>query len=515
VTDDGGKEASQKMTTLRRIYQHAIETPNQKLESIWEEYVSFENSVAALGSAGAKTLSREILSRMQTKVANSKKVYQERVLLYKDIDQTALAIPQGDPEGEVQLRLWKKVLAYETKNPQSLDENPHRAAIASVYQQCLMNMRHYIEIWDAFARVELQSENFEGAASIYSQGTKAVSPKSELLYLVWADMEEKRKETGAAKEVYEHLIADAPSPLGYIHHIRFARRQEGGQDTARKVFMKAKKSPHCSWQVYVTYAMIEAYCNKEDTVAKKIFELGLKEHLTEPKYVCRYIDFLLQLKDVNNMRVLCERALAAMPPEKTPEVWKKLLDFEYAYGDMATIQKQEARKAAMLPELAENKLVPALNQFRSLDLWPCSGDVFKDFANVRAANIAKGAIYGSAAPKTTSSRVKRYNMPNLTSLGKIDLASEKKAAHNSLVPGTVADFIRRLPPGHMFVNSEADIDRLISVIGAYEPPTSGNSTGEKRKLEAMETLNKAPAAIAAPVADVFRQRKLQKSRAGA
>ena len=50
------------------------------------------------------------------------------------------------------------------------------------------------------------------------------------------------------------------------------------------------------------------------------------------------------------MKVLCEKALAAMPPEATAQVWARLLNFEYACSDHASIKKWEARKAEMATE---------------------------------------------------------------------------------------------------------------------------------------------------------------------
>merc|ERR1712046_297541 len=103
--------------------------------------------------------------------------------------------------------------------------------------------------------------------------------------------------------------------------------------------------------------------------ARKIFELGLKDYLTEPKYVCEYIRFLVYTKDHVNMRALCDRALATMAPENTAQVWAHYIDFECAYGDLTTIKKLAERKAEMLPDA--NPLRLALQRFRYKDLWPC------------------------------------------------------------------------------------------------------------------------------------------------
>jgi len=127
--------------------QRAIEAPHDSLEPIWTEYVTFENQTAAGGSAGAKTLSRELISRTQTKYMNSKKAYAVRTVLYQDVDRAALAVPQGESEElDAQFKLWKKILVYERSNPLMLETPQHLAEMLLVQSQALLYLRHYIEV---------------------------------------------------------------------------------------------------------------------------------------------------------------------------------------------------------------------------------------------------------------------------------------------------------------------------------------------------------------------------------
>ena len=45
------KVATQRMTSLRRVYQKALETPIRSLDTIWSEYQLFENTTALNGAA--------------------------------------------------------------------------------------------------------------------------------------------------------------------------------------------------------------------------------------------------------------------------------------------------------------------------------------------------------------------------------------------------------------------------------------------------------------------------------
>lgn len=40
------QEESQRMTTVRKVYQKAIVTPTHQLEQLWKDYENFENSVS-------------------------------------------------------------------------------------------------------------------------------------------------------------------------------------------------------------------------------------------------------------------------------------------------------------------------------------------------------------------------------------------------------------------------------------------------------------------------------------
>jgi cleavage stimulation factor subunit 3 len=74
-------------------------------------------------------------------------------------------------------------------------------------------------------------------------------------------------------------------------------------------------------------------------VAHNIFEEGLKLYMSEPVYILKYADFLTRLNDDRNIRALFERALSTLPVEDSAEVWKRFIQFEQTYGDLASILK--------------------------------------------------------------------------------------------------------------------------------------------------------------------------------
>jgi cleavage stimulation factor subunit 3 len=85
--------------------------------------------------------------------------------------------------------------------------------------------------------------------------------------------------------------------------MKFARRSEGVTGF-RKVFMSAINSKHDSFEVYVAAATIEHQWNKQSSTAAKIYNLGMKKHGTNVKYLTSYLQFLDSLNDHNSNSTL-------------------------------------------------------------------------------------------------------------------------------------------------------------------------------------------------------------------
>ncbi|GAA5826113.1 hypothetical protein JCM11251_007169 [Rhodosporidiobolus azoricus] len=137
----------------------------------------------------------------------------------------------------------------------------------------------------------------------------------------------------------------------WIAEMRFARRSDGVKQ-ARSIFLKARKSPHLSWQVVEASATMEMYWNSDVKVATNVFELGLKLFSTEADYVLRYLDFLLQQNNANNARALFERTVGLIEPAKAKPIWDLMAQYEYAYGDCLAAQKMAQRYAETFPEVS-------------------------------------------------------------------------------------------------------------------------------------------------------------------
>lgn len=367
------QEESHRMTSVRKVYQRAIVTPTHHVEQLWKDYENFENSVS-------RALAKGLLSEWQPKFNSARAVYRELKKYVDDIDWNMLAVPPtGSYREEQQCMAWKRYLAFEKGNPQRIKSAFSNRRITFTYEQCLMYLYHYPDIWYDYATWHAKNGSLDSAANVFQRALKAL-PDSDLLKYAFAELEESRGGIQPAKKIYESLVGNnaTATSLAHIQFIRFLRRTEG-VEAARKYFLEARNSPSCTYHVFVAYAMMAFCLDKDSKVAHNVFEAGLKRFMHEPGYILEYADFLCRLNDDRNVRALFERALSLLPPEESEEVWKRFAQFEQTYGDLSSMLKVEQRRKEALSRtsddgssLLEGTLHDVISRYSFMDLWPCS-----------------------------------------------------------------------------------------------------------------------------------------------
>lgn len=388
------QEESIRMTAIRKTYQKAIITPTHHVEQLWREYENFENSVS-------RQLAKGLVSEYQPKYNSARAVYREQKKYVDEIDYNMLAVPPtGSFKEEQQWMAWKRFLTFEKGNPQRIDSVSSNKRIIFTYEQCLMYLYHYQDVWYDYATWHAKSGSIDSAIKVFQRALKAL-PDSDTLKYAYAELEESRGAIQPARKIYESLLGDGvnATALAHIQFIRFLRRNEG-VEAARKYFLDARKSPDCSYHVYVAYALIAFCLDKDSKIAHNIFEAGLKRFMHEPVYILEYADFLSRLNDERNIRALFERALSSLPPEESVEVWKRYIQFEQTYGDLASMLKVEQRRKEALSRTGEDgasalesSLQDVVSRYSFMDLWPCSSKDLDHLARQEwlAKNINKKA----------------------------------------------------------------------------------------------------------------------------
>ena len=344
-----GNEESAKLVAIRRAFQRAVTIPTHSLEALWREYDKFENGVN-------RQLAKQIINDLQGLYSTSRTIYRELKKKWEGIKGGALATPPGKSHGQYkQQKLWTSLIAFERSNPLKLEKESLGVRVELVYNQCLLCLYHFPEIWYEYATWHASTGDKERASEVFKRAIEAL-PSCTILSFAAADFEAAQDKIEEAKKIYEDLlvrVADLePQTQGqvWIQYMRFLRRTEGAS-SSRKLFLRARKSEGHSHHIYSTSALLEWQNGKDMKVAKNIFELGLKSFLKETEYVLDYAGFLVSQGDISNARILYERALTVAQGEGARTIWNEFLKFEYQCGDLQSTLALEKRRKEALEEL--------------------------------------------------------------------------------------------------------------------------------------------------------------------
>lgn len=240
------------------------------------------------------------------------------------------------------------------------------------------------------------------------------------------DGEEREQERKAIEQVQtrKQELQDSVAPeieglkeasaLVCIKYMHFLRRVDGIR-AARGVFSRARKSVHCTWQVFEASALMEYHCSKDAVVATKVFELALKTFGHDEAFVVRYLNFLIAMNDDNNARALFERVIGTFSPERARPIWDTWSTYEYNFGDSVAIQKLENRLAETYADEPATKRFVDRNSYMDLELIgprdlgfqaQIAGASAADRA-VQAANTA-GGVNDEGPRRKTMQEMKRF-----------------------------------------------------------------------------------------------------------
>ncbi|KAL5725694.1 hypothetical protein ACHQM5_008810 [Ranunculus cassubicifolius] len=491
----------QRSVLMRKAYQEAVVLPTHQIEQIWKNYRDFENAVG-------KKVATEMISQFQPKHNSAKAVYRLRKSHADDIDWNMLAVPPtGSDKEEKQYKAWKLLIAFEKENPQNIDAVSVNKRITLSYEQCLMHLYHYPDIWYDYATWQAKTGSVEAAIKVYQRGLKAV-PNSDVLRYAYAEFEESRGEIQSAKKIYESVLGNGS--LEQIQLLRFIRRNEGSE-AARSHFLSIYKSPNCSYQVYAAYAMIVFCLDKDSKNARKVFEEGMKKFMNEPKYILEYLDFLCRLNDDVNARALFERALSSLPPENSEEVWNRYIKFEQMYGDLSSNLKIEKRRKEAFSKrdeektvLSESSMYDFVSRYSFMDLCPCSSKDL-DFLARQDSLVKSISTQKAERPTLPDAVIIPANLPNVDILKSI--------------PGNLVHFITQLPA---IKGQPPNVDTVLSMLlhsnipigqtsGSSSDNSNSSNSGKRKYSEWNEGQTSTAQNRVAPT-DAFQLRQIQKAR---
>jgi cleavage stimulation factor subunit 3 len=429
---DGSYLDSQRITAVRKAYQEGVLNPMFHIDTLWKDYIAFEQSINPI-------IAEKMVQDRSRDHMNARRVAKEWEVVIRGLNRSWPAVPPTfSPDELRQIDIWRKYIQWEKSNPLRT-ENNHIIVrrITYAYKQYLLCFGHHPNVWHEYStyleeqvknlsekETELKQKLLKESVAQFERGTRGLMKHNLLIHFAYADFEETRKDIKKANEIYANLVETAKEDkridltLVYIQWMRFTRRTEGLK-AARAIFKKAREEKSIDYQIYTAAALMEYHCTKDQAIACKIFELGLKKFNTCPDFVLSYIHFMNSLNEENNTRVLFERVLttSSLQPDHTVEIWNSFLEFEAGIGDLSSITKVERRRTLALekafPRCSEASW--AIDKYKFQDLYPCSLNELKSIgydpqqavtslASVRKLMLSLGAQteVGAAHQQTVS-----------------------------------------------------------------------------------------------------------------
>lgn len=106
--------------------------------------------------------------------------------------------------------------------------------------------------------------------------------------------------------------------------LMMTHKRSNGIKGSRQVFKQAKKFPKIGHELYVENSLMEYYSDNKNT-ARKVFEIGMKNYGSNGKYLLSYLDFLIMVNEIENIKVLFEVSMTNLltgidNPEETEDL---------------------------------------------------------------------------------------------------------------------------------------------------------------------------------------------------
>lgn len=193
---------------VRCVYRDWLSTPTSGLQTVWQGYTQFENSLSGGGNGGGAPGQRQSTNRLlankmilsgQTLFTASQTAYQVlkrmmRGLHSKDgtlSNTESPAVPLTDDNiaaTKAMTRQWLNVLAYETTNPIQLTFSAFCTRLQGVFELCLASCGFQPVIWIMYVQTLLSLDRTTQAISCLQRAIDRFLPHDEFLQLILADV---------------------------------------------------------------------------------------------------------------------------------------------------------------------------------------------------------------------------------------------------------------------------------------------------------------------------------------
>ena len=240
-----------------------------------------------------------------------------------------------------------------------LQRSPNTLAFV-LYQQLIRRYKGMKEARSVFAKARRILKEDMASDSPQMDGVEVVEIKHEATE--GDDGVEVLAKAIAAENGKRKMVTNRLDPeIGIIVKGSLKVALNSNEDSSEQESETKVTSGAITWQLYASHATMEHRLNNSPVVAARIYELGLRKHisfLTKAPYVMRYAQLLMELQDTENLRALLTRAVTACDANEGNSAaaiafWDMTLRFESVLTGVdpthiASLMKVEQRRHAAL-----------------------------------------------------------------------------------------------------------------------------------------------------------------------
>lgn len=291
-----------------------------------------------------------------------------------------------------------------------------------------------------------------------------VLPSSLLLHFQFCDFLELGGNHEEADAIYKKLIETKPEPLVWIQYIFFSRRIYNIHG-ARKIFFKARKSLNCTYHVYVAAALLEYYVNKDESVSKAIFELGLKRYSQEPSFLLQYIQFLQYKNDEGDMKDLFNK-IESSNKYIPLEMWNLFVKYDKLSNNYEGVKSLLSKKLESFRDLDPTGIHNIVQRFKFLDLWPCTNEELRTFVSPED-DVEEEQEELMDKEQAEPSEVITMVMPDRSTLDVYKREVQQPTTIPQAAPQKIdplVNLLRILPKPNEWDGPMIDIDRMVALL---------------------------------------------------
>lgn len=336
-------EVSTREDLIRKALKNMISYPSLSLEDNWKIFTKFETDLNL-------SKSRKIISDCKSDYLKLKTLNDEVIKLTKSIKKV-----DERKHSLRQIRRWNAWISWERENKLKLNEEEVSKRINYVYNLSIQYCYLMPEVWFNYSNYQLvECGQAKLGLETINDGLK-VNPYSLILRYQLSNYYEACNDLEKVKETWLDFIGKVENSsrkddrlITYCYSVlmRIGKRMSNIKEV-RVIFKLARQYKGIRWNVFHQYAMIEHY-NNETKIASRTFALGMQYFSKEISFVRKYLQFLIDIKDMTNFKKTIEVSLESFKenPAASKILYRMYFRVEQEFGDINSINNLSKRYTA-------------------------------------------------------------------------------------------------------------------------------------------------------------------------